>query len=81
MARGGTGYGYPRPYNETDSGELPDVTGPTGIYMGGWPEINRMHLAQTGPFSGDTPNSRSGRAMMGGPAPGEPNPANMGRDD
>lgn len=77
MARGDNGYGYPSPYNETDSGELPDTTGAVQIYMGGWPEINRYHLLQTGPLD-STPNSRSGGDMMGGPAPGEPNPGKMG---
>lgn len=76
MAKNG-GYGYPSPYNETDSGELPDTSGATQIYMGGWPEINKMHLAQTGPMD-ETANSRSGKGIMGGPAPGEPNPGDMG---
>ena len=79
MARkSGTGYGYPSPWNETGSPDpnTPDVTG-IGLYFDGWDEINRMHLAQTGPMD-TTANSESGADMMGGPAPGEPNPAGMG---
>lgn len=84
MARGdrnGTSsYGYSNPWNEVNNTDpnSPDVTG-RGIYFDGWDEINKMHLAATGPMD-ETPNSRSGRddngvtGIMGGVAPGEPDP-------
>jgi len=78
MAKSNGGYGYPNPSNETGSGEEPDVSG-KGLYFNGWDEVNKMHLAQTGPMD-ETANSRSGGGIMGGPAPGEPNPAGMGKD-
>ena len=78
MAKNGTGYGYSNPFNEVGNTDpnSPDVTG-MGLYFNGWDEINKMHLTQTGPMD-STPNSRSGGDMLGGPAPGEPNPAGMG---
>ena len=85
MARGdrrnGTsGYGYSNTWNEVNNVDpnSPDVTG-TGIYFDGFPEVHKFHLLATGPLD-ETPNSRSGRGVFGGPAPGEPNPAGMGRD-
>lgn len=71
-------YGYSNPYNETGSGDAntPDVTG-LGIYFDGFPEVHEYHLKATGPMD-ETNNSASGRGVMGGPAPGEPNPAKMG---
>lgn len=83
MARGSksNGYGYPNPFNEIDSrgmDPVADVNG-QGLYFDGWDEINKFHLLQTGPMD-ETPNSRSGRGIMGGPAPGEPNPAKMPGD-
>lgn len=77
MARGnGKSYGYPSPWNETDSGELPDNDG-KGIYYDGMDEILKMHLAQTGPMD-ETANSKSGGGIMGGVAPGEPEAARGG---
>ena len=64
--------------NEVDNKnpETPDSMG-DDLYFGGWSEINKMHLSQTGSMT-DTPNSRANADVMGGPAKGEPNPANMG---
>lgn len=84
MARGSrsraSSYGYSNPYNEVGNTDpnSPDVTG-DGLYFDGWDEIDDFHLLQTGPME-ETPNSASGRGVMGGPAPGEPNPAGMGKD-
>jgi len=72
MAKKNGGYGYPNPFNEVSSTDpnTPDVTG-QGLYFDGWDEINKMHLAATGPLF-QTPNSESGSGVMGNPAPGEP---------
>lgn len=74
MAKNGGTSGYPDPYNETNSGEEPD-----GKLYGSYNEMIANHLQSADMTS--TPNSRSGGAMMGGPAPGEPNPAGMGGKD
>ena len=78
MARNGGhgGFGYENPFNEVGNNDpnSPDNTG-AGIYYDGMDEILKMHLNATGPLY-DTPNSRSGRGVMGGPAPGEPQAAN-----
>jgi len=78
MAKNG-GYGYPNSYNETGGGDAntPDVSGKDMYFS--YEEVQAMHLSQTGPMD-ETANSKSGRGVMGGPAPGEPNPAGMGKD-
>lgn len=79
MARGnGNGSGYPNPRNETGPGDGPDVTG-QGIYFGGWDEINEYHLKVSASMY-ETPNSKSGHAVMGGVAPGEPDMADSGKE-
>jgi hypothetical protein len=72
----GRSYGYPNPFNEVGNTDpnTPDVTG-KGLYYDGYDEVMGMHLQQTGPMV-STPNSESGRGVMGGPAPGEPQAAN-----
>ena len=73
-------YGYPDPFNEAGSrgGKDPNVPDTTGddLYYGGYDEIMKMHTTATGPLI-MTPNSEEAHATMGGPAAGEPNPANM----
>ena len=70
-------YGYPDPFNYVANKDpnKPDVTG-DGLYYDGYDEIMKMHLAHTGPLI-STPNSEAAHGTMGGPAKGEPNPANM----
>jgi hypothetical protein len=80
MAKDNSGqgsWGNTNSYNEVTNTDpnKPDVTG-DGIYFDGWDEINKMHLAQTGPMVA-TANSEEGRELSGGPAKGEPNPAGM----
>ena len=65
------GVGYPNPYNETSSGE--DAEGK--LYFS-YDEVMSGHLS-TGDMT-ETPNSKSGHGVMGGPAKGEPNPADTG---
>lgn len=72
MAKKENGYGYPNPYNEIGSGDEPD----NNELYGSFDEVMKMHLTH-GPID-ETPNSRSGHGVMGGPAPGEPNPAKSG---
>jgi hypothetical protein len=66
----------PNPYNETSGGagpEDPDISG-GGIY-GDWSsDVMKMHLSQGGADLVGSPNVEVGRGIMGGPAPGEPNP-------
>lgn len=64
---------YPDPYNETGSGgpESPDCM---KLYFD-WDEVFAEHLTSSDMES--SPNSESGSGIMGGPAPGEPNPAGM----
>lgn len=74
MAKDGKGYGYPDPYNEVGSKDpnSPDTSG-MDLYFGGYDEVMKMHGKQTGPMV-STPNTDSGSDMIGGTAPGEPNP-------
>jgi hypothetical protein len=67
------GYGYPNPFNETNSGEEPD-----GKLFTSYDEMMKDHLSTCDMT--ETPNSKSGSGVMGGPVPGEPNPAGMGKD-
>jgi hypothetical protein len=72
MATKNGGYGYPNPYNETSPGEEPDNK---DLFVS-YDQMMSDHLS-TGPMD-ETPNSKSGGGIMGGPAPGEPNPAKTG---
>ena len=72
MAKSNGNSGYPNPFNETGSGEEPDKK---ELYFT-YEEMMSGHL-QTGSME-ETPNSKSGGGIMGGPAPGEPNPAKSG---
>ena len=69
-------WGYDNPYNEVASKDpnAPDAKG-DNIYYNGFDEVLKMHLSEGPIFA--TANSDEGRAMTGGTAPGEPNPANM----
>lgn len=71
------GYIFPDPYNETNSGDEPDLSG-AGLYVS-YGEVIDAHLSQVSADLDSTPNSRSGDQVMGGPAPGEINPAKMYR--
>lgn len=66
----------PNPYNETTTGgaseNYEDSGG--GVYHD-WDEVMSMHLSQNGASLVGSPNIEVGRGIMGGPAPGEPNPA------
>lgn len=80
MARGRDNSGalLPNPYNETTpprggAAQDYDESG-AGVYHS-WSEVIAMHLSQSGADMQDTPNLRSGAGTMGGPAPGESNPA------
>lgn len=69
---------HENPFNEvnnTDSNK-PDSMG-DDLYFGGFDEILKMHTKETGDLV-STPNSAASHDLMGGPLPGEPNPANMG---
>ena len=76
MAKGDKGTLYPNIYNETGTGEEPDTTG-DDLYFGGYDEVLKMHLKETGDMI-STPNSDASHDTFGGPAKGEPNPGGMG---
>lgn len=63
------------PFNEVDNPDpnKPDSMG-EDLYFGGWDEIMKFHLDESGPLL-NTPNSAGSHDVFGGPAPGEPNPA------
>jgi hypothetical protein len=66
----------PNPYNETTGGGTaadPDISG-AGLY-GDLNEVMAAHLSQDGASMVGSPNVEVGLGIMGGPAPGEPNPA------
>jgi hypothetical protein len=77
MAKKSSGKLLPNPYNETASSDpnSPDVSG-AGLYVS-YDEVMSAHLTEDGTSLQSTPNTNSGRGIMGGPAPGEPNPTSM----
>ena len=77
MAKKNGGVLSPNPYNE--GGSLSDDKPDSGDLEGytTYDECSKMQLSQEGASLMDTPNSRSGEGIMGGVAPGEPNPFNM----
>lgn len=66
------------PFNEVDNKDpnKPDSMG-DDLYFGGWDEVMKMHLSETGDMV-STPNSDASHDVFGGPAKGEPNPGGMG---
>jgi hypothetical protein len=73
MAKKNGGVLHSDPFNEVGSKDAntPDVDG-EGMYWGGWPEINKMHLSQGSASMKESPNSSAVNDIMGGPANGEP---------
>jgi len=69
----------PNPYNETSGGNGPqDYDESGGGLYGDWSsDVMKMHLSQDGASLVGSPNVEVGRGIMGGPAPGEPNPADF----
>ena len=68
----------PTPYNETTGGQSSadyDESG-AGVYAD-LSEVMSAHLSQSGADLESSANMRSGAGIMGGPAPGEPNPASF----
>jgi hypothetical protein len=66
----------PNPYNEVTSGgasENYEDSG-AGVYVD-LDEVIAAHLSQNGASLVGSPNIEVGMGVMGGPAPGEPNPA------
>jgi hypothetical protein len=78
MAKGMSGIIHQNPFNEVDNKDpnKPDSMG-DDLYFGGWDEVMKMHLAETGDLV-SSPNSDASHDIFGGPASGEPNPAGMG---
>ena len=72
-------WGYSNPSNETGSGDSPDTNG-KDLYFGGYGEITSRHASPGGSMFASA-NSDIGRAVSGGPAKGEDNPANSGSED
>jgi hypothetical protein len=65
----------PNPRNETSGGSGPedyDESG-AGLY-GDLKEVMAVHLSQDSASLLESPNVKEGSGIMGGPAPGEPNP-------
>lgn len=75
MARGKTSKGvmWDNVLNETGGGDAPDVSGGDLYYT--YEEAMAMQLKTEDMES--TPNSRAGEGILGGPASGETNPANL----
>jgi hypothetical protein len=66
----------PNPYNETSSGGAAEDYEDSGAGLyGDLNEVMAAHLSQNGASLLGSPNVEVGRGIMGGPAPGEPNPA------
>ena len=64
------------PYNEAGSGNGPEDYEDSGAGLyGSLNEVMSAHLSQTGADLVGSANVEVGRGIMGGPAPGEPNPA------
>ena len=62
------------PYNQTEGdADKPDDSG-AGNYVS-YDEVMSMHLSEDGADLDSSDNSESGHGIMGGPAPGEPNPS------
>ena len=69
--KGGGFVGNPR--NETDTmNDTPDS--PDSELYASYGQVMKGHLSQDGASMVGTANSESGAGIMGGPAPGEPNP-------
>ena len=75
MAKKSSGKIFHNPYNEVANGDPnnPDVSG-AGLYVS-YEEVIAAQLSEDDAFLGHSPNSESGHGIMGGPAPGEPNPS------
>lgn len=75
MAKHKSGKMFHNPYNEVASHDpnSPDESG-AGNYVS-YDEVMSAQLTQDDASLVGTPNSDSGHGIMGGPAPGEPNPA------
>lgn len=70
-----SGYIHGNAFNETTGGSGPedfDESG-AGVYHS-YDEVLSAHLSQDGADLVASPNMNSGAGIMGGPAPGEPNP-------
>ena len=67
----------PTPYNESPGGpdSPPNISG-AGIYVD-YDEVMSAHLSSDSADLGSTPNMESIEGIVGGPAPGEPNPAKI----
>lgn len=66
----------PNVFNETSGGSGPeDYDESGGGLYGSWEEIHKMHLSMNDASMVGSPNIEDGLGIMGGPAPGEPNPA------
>jgi hypothetical protein len=73
MAKKNGGIMYDNVFNQTGGGEAPDVNGDRLYYT--YEECMAMQLKTAD--MGSTPNSRGSSGIMGGPAKGEPNPADL----
>lgn len=65
-------------FNEVDNTDpnKPDTSG-EGMYFGGWPEIMKNHLAESGNMI-ETPNTKASRGLYGSTVKGEPNALERG---
>lgn len=74
-----SGFIFKNPYNEVANTDpnSPDESG-AGNYVS-YDEVISAQLSTADASLEDSPNTRSGEGIMGGPAPGEPNPAAMDR--
>lgn len=69
------------PYNEMGPGISDDPQTPMDEYYYTYGQAAKFQSSQKGGDMADTPNSRSGQGIIGGPAPGEPNPADVSTEN
>jgi hypothetical protein len=73
--KNGNGLLQPTPFNETTGGSGPQDYDESGAGLwGDLSEVMSAHLSQSGADLQASANMKSGAGIMGGPAPGEPNP-------
>ena len=69
------------PYNEMGPGIGDEAVWPVDEAYYTYSQAMKMQNSQNGGDMADTPNSRSGQGIIGGPAPGEPNPADVSTEN
>lgn len=77
MAKKSGGVLSPDSYNDSGPGYADDAMWPADEAYTDYEQCMKMQLSQAEASMVSTPNTRSGEGIMGGVAPGEPNPTGM----